>query len=350
MRSSFGSITKLGDGRWQVQWPDGYKPDGKRRRRTKVIRGSRKDAELFLAAKRLESGAPVSSMTLADYAESSYFPGLHVAPKTLQTYMKAWEKWLKPLLGCYVMDDMTPRLIEDRLWEIPTRGAQRNVYALLRQILNDAYASCAISDNPTWRRIRLRPKDKAAKPSYSLADLDTIKDGIRGMRSEPYVLLCLFGGLRREEACALWCDDIERGDGIIYVDVNKTLQRIDGRDVEGRTKTVESTRIVPIAGYAAERIIEIIGIGHVSLERKESRTNPDTVGKRWRYECEKAGLPYVPMKDLRASFASIQSELGTSLAITSRMMGHTVMQTNYAHYQRAQLDAFTDAARRMGDA
>lgn len=350
-RSRFGSIKKLSSDRWEVQWPDGYKDDGKRRRRSKVIRGSRKDAETFLAAKMIENGhTPSSDMTLREYAESVYFPCLHVAPKTVQTYYKAWDKWLSPLLGGYIMGEITPRLIENKLWEIPTRGAQRNVYALLRQILNDAYATSAISDNPTWRRIRLRPKDKKSMPHYSLDELDSVKDGIKGMASEPYVILSLYGGLRREETCALWADDIEFADGIAVVNVYKTLQRIGGRNVEGRTKTVESTRLVPLAGYAADRLREILPSGHVSLEGNKERTNPDTVGRRWKNECAKANIKYVPMKDLRASFATMQSELGTSMAITSRMMGHTVIQTNYSHYQRAELEAFAAAAKRIGDA
>lgn len=71
LRSMFGSITDLGDGRFRVRWPESRGADGKRRQPEKTIRGTRANAERYLAKMRLMlggEGAPFSG-SIRDYWE-----------------------------------------------------------------------------------------------------------------------------------------------------------------------------------------------------------------------------------------------------------------------------------------
>lgn len=93
-RSPFGSIQYLGEDRYRVWWTD----DGKRR--SKVVHGTRDDAELFLATKRLgrEDGAP-DQLWASYYATRVKLTFDTLEPKTVSGYTRVWDVELKDRIG-----------------------------------------------------------------------------------------------------------------------------------------------------------------------------------------------------------------------------------------------------------
>ena len=351
-RSHFGSIQHLGKGRYRISVEGPCASDGRRTRRTKVIRGTRGDAENALAKMRLESGRyEESDITVSGYWDTFYAPTLDsLAPSTASGYRYAYDGLVEPLFGNREMNTIKARDIEAGLAKIEKPGSQRNAYKLMRQMFNGAYRDELIAENPFQRRIRLKRVEAYEPEILLLSDIPAWLKAIRGSKWEPVLLCMLFGGLRREEACALRWSDFEWGVSACAVRIDKTLTSVRGKKVEGRTKTASSTRTVFIGGWPFSRLRELASIGPLCPNSKGEPTEPDRVSREYRKLMERSDAKYVPMKNLRNSYATIMQGLGASDSLISKSLGHTELQTDYAHYFAANAPAHLANAAMLGDA
>lgn len=338
-RRKLGSIKKLGEDRWAVSIES--KRDGKRHRPTVVVRGSERDAELQLARMLADSGKwDGADMTLEEFWNAVYEPSIaHLAPHTQSGYRYAWDGTVRPLFGDRRMSAMKAGDIERGLAAIGAPGTQQNAYKLLRQMFNMAYRDEMIDANPFSRRIRIKRQPAYRPEVLLLDDVPAWLDAIRGSALEPVLLAMLLGGLRREEACALFWEDIEIANGRCAVKVDKALTEVRGTLVEGPTKTAESTRTVFIAGYGAERLSELRGTGPLVPDSNGNRMRPDRMSRLYRKLMDEKGAKYVPMKNLRTSYATIMQGLGASDSLISRALGHTNLRVDYDHYFAANAPA-----------
>lgn len=350
MRSTSGSIVKLDDNRYRVsiELPT---VGGKRKRASKVVRGDRHDAEIELAKLKLSQCRPadVDNMTVGDFWRVVYRPHLaHLKPRTQAGYISDWTRLVEPRFAPDRLDNLTPAYIERRLWEIESPGSQRAAYKLLRQIVNYAYGEQYTDNNPFTRNIHLRPMPRYRIRTYTLDEQRRLVDVMRGEHIEPVVLVMLYGGLRVEEACALYWEDLAFRDGRCYINIDKAYLLVDNKPVEQDTpKTDESGRVAVISGSAAARLDCLrpsltpdMPTPLVS-NRKGERMRPDVIRTRYKTLVRRAGLPVdVPLKNLRHCFASTLNELDIPNAAISQALGHSNLSTAYDHYLAAQIAHF----------
>ena len=86
-----GHIEPRGRGKWFVRWPTGKDAEGKRGQKSKVIRGTRRDAENFLAeqVRQFEQGVEVNAgaQTFGSFLDRWLDDGLtHNRPRTQRGY------------------------------------------------------------------------------------------------------------------------------------------------------------------------------------------------------------------------------------------------------------------------
>lgn len=353
MRAAMGAVQRLGKDHYRVSIEGEPKPDGRRTRKTKTVRGTRSQAEAVLARMKLDEGKEVDArdMTLAEYWEAFYEPTLsRLAPSTRSGYRYAWDGLVEPMFGGRRMSELKARDIERGLLSIEKPGAQRNAFKLMRQMYNEAYRDELVESNPFHRRIRLKRMESYQPEVLLLADVPAWASAVRGSKWEPVLLCMLFGGLRREEACALYWDDLSFDGDACAIRVDKTLTEVRGELVEGPTKTAESTRTVFLGGWPAQRMRELSGAGPLCPDSNGNRTRPDRVSREYRKLMEGSGAKYVPMKNLRNSYATIMQGLGASDSLISKSLGHTNLNVDYAHYFAANAPAHLANARMLGDA
>ena len=125
---------------------------------------------------------------------------------------------------------------------------------------------------------------------------------------------------------------------------------VDGRIVDGPTKTAQSTRTVFMAGYPAQRMIALASYGPLVPDAKGNRMSPNKVSREYGKMMRAKGARYVPMRNLRNSYATIMQGLGASDSLISKSLGHTNLQIDYAHYFAANAPAHMANARMLGDA
>jgi len=351
-RSALGSIQRLGKDLYRVSIEGRPKPDGSRSRPSKVVRGPRSEAEAVLARMKLDTGKlDDCDLTLGEYWRVFYEPTLvSLAPSTQAGYRRAWTRLVEPMLGDRKMSDLKARDIEHAILTIERPGEQRNAFKLLRQMYNEAYRDELVESNPMTRRIRLKRMEAYQPEILLLDDLEAWTEAVAGSPYEPVLLVMLFGGLRREEACALYWEDFEFGIDMCSCRVDKALTEVAGKVHEGPTKTPESTRTVFFGGWAASRLLELSGSGPLVPDANGNRMAPDKISRGYHNLMKGKDAKYVPMRNLRNSYATIMQGLGASDSLISKSLGHTNLKVDYAHYFAANVPAHMANARMLGDA
>lgn len=350
MRSASGSITRIDDARYRVsvELPP---VDGKRRRVSRTVRGTRQDAEIELARLKLEHCKPTnhSNMTVGEFWQVVYLPTLdHLKPRTKSGYVSDYTRLVEPLFSTVELDNLTPSFIERQLWTIESPGSQRAAFKLLRQLVNYAYGEQHTDNNPFLRHIRLKPLPKKPIRTYTVDEQRTLLDAMRGEHIEPVILAMLCGGLRVEEACALYWRDLSFHDSRCYISIDKAYLLVDNKPIEQpTTKTTDSTRTAVISGYAAQRLDAIRADIKPGLStplvsnRKGARMRPDVIRARYNVIVKRAGLPRdIPLKNLRHTFASSLHALDIPDAAISHALGHDNLSTAYNHYLAAEVSQF----------
>lgn len=352
MRAAMGSIQRLGKDHYKVSIESTPKADGKRTRRSKTVRGDRSQAEAVLARMKLEEGKEADSdITLSGYWTAFYEPTLsRLAPHTQAGYKRAWKRLVEPRFGSRRMCDLKARDIERGLLEIDRPGEQRNAFKLMRQMFNEAYRDELVEANPFHRRIRLKRMESYEPSILLLDDVPAWLEAVKGCPYEPVLLCMLFGGMRREEACALYWSDFEFGVGACAARVDKTLVEVGGKLHSGPTKTPDSRRTVFFGGWPAARLLELSGEGPLVPDAKGKRMSPDKMSRGYKKMMESKGAKYVPMRNLRNSYATIMQGLGASDSLISKSLGHTNLQVDYAHYFAVNAPAHMANAAMLGDA
>ena len=346
MRAAMGAIQHLGKNHYRVSIEGKPTEDGRRTRKTKVVRGTRAEAEAVLARMKLDEGKEIDcDLTVSQYWNVFYEPSIKsLAESTISSYKYAYDNHVEPLFGDRKMAELKARDIEQGLLKIERPGSQRNAYKLMRQMFNEAYRDELIETNPMTRRIRLKRMESYQPDILLLDDVLAWLNAIYGAPYEPILLCMLFGGLRREEACALFWEDFEFGVDMCSIRIDKTLTEVRGKVVAGPTKTAESTRTVFIGGVIAKRLLELSGVGPICPDSKGKRMRPDRVSRMYRELMKGKDAKYVPMKNLRNSYATIMQGLGASDSLISKSLGHTNLNIDYAHYFAANAPAHRENA------
>lgn len=223
----------------------------------------------------------------------------------------------------------------------------RNLYNMLHKALKQAVGNQLIFQNPS--EFVVLPK--LCKNSVKVLDIqeqEQLLNACIGERWEIAVQLSLSTGLRIGELLALRQSDIMTADGITYLNVNKSLQRVKDYSgqadsnstvlTESNTKTENSVRQIPLPPFISYILSE-----HLEKQLSESRksygvyldnpyiicneignhVDPSTYRKWFKKVTEKACLTgNVTPHTLRHSFASSALKYGMNLKNISDILGH----------------------------
>ena len=378
--------------RWQVKVFLFRDEHGRKRYRTEVVHGKKRDAEArlleLLQVKSTGSLTPRSRMTLRELAkEWSDHKARDVAPRTLQQYRDALDRYVLPVLGHRKVSDLTLREV-DQLYGLMLAGelpASDGGFGVTGQPLSartvrltHAALSQALSQAVRWGLIQHNPAAEATIPSQRTKEKEVLTRDERARFVEAcrdsfygvFYRLLVDTGLRPGEACALrWTDvDFERG----TITVQRTVtQGKDGEAVLAEPKTAKSRRTVPLLGglrdellrhfeWQRERNLDVIGFVLTNQDGRMLR--PWTFSTRdWERTLKAARITKkISLYSLRHTFATLHVAAGTPLKVVSDLLGHaTIQQTanTYMHGDQAvtvdwmqrfeqQLDRATPAAAR----
>lgn len=328
-------------------------------RRSKTIRGSKRDGDRELARLRVmyerqrEDGP---RPTFSQCWEQWYGPELDerleagtIRRRTVAVYRNQWANHVKPKWGDTLFTDVRPDDYQRWLLE-----HKNNQMARLSNVLVGNLVQCAVKHGVKgiefrMVRYRLPPDDRERRERnatvYSLDQVSSLVESLRGTIMEAPAILCGLGSCRVGEACAPSLDDVSsmevRGMRIALVRIDKQLSE-RGRTMEP-VKNEDSVRTVAIAEPWSLRILEIAernradGLTYLNDNGLCEPVGRAIIAQRWREFFRDGGtdLPYLPMQKLRNSWQTFMRwELGIDGDKIDRMMGHAGGDVRAKYYDR----------------
>ena len=331
MRSNFGHIKQVADGKYRVYWSEGHN------RRSKVIYGSVEDCELFLARRKIEGGAQVpAGVTYRDYWELSVVPTFELLEqRTVYDYGRIWQAELLPRIGAHKVSETSWRYVQTVLAMISAPSVQRHAYRTWKKVCNLAVRDGLLMSNPVCN-IRLKPEQPRQKAIMDKDEVLALMQAATAYKHAYLLALEIGCGLRHEEACAITKADIQDAGQLAIVSVSKALTVAGGKVVMKDTKTAFSRRLVacgePFRSYLLAHMADI-------PDSTAQQSSPVTISRNWLKYCQRNGLQHIPFGQMRTQFSVMHQQAGSVDSLVALAMGHSDGTTRGRHYTQNTLPA-----------
>lgn len=279
-------------------------------------------------------------MLLREFWNGRFWPycTANLRESTCVGYESAWRLHVAPRFGAMQMESISVELVDKWLVGFASSGAARKAWAVLRAILRRAIRWNLLDVDITRRDIQL-----PAKPHYEPVIL-----GIRQQRSllqgfydhplEAWLIVDSCLALRPEEGYGVDWADIDMRSGITHI--QRGVQWVAGHEVVVPPKTELSDRFLPLPRFAVRRLREI---RNGRKGRIIGDLTPPQAARRYASWCKKESLPYVPVQNLRHSWATNALEAGVNIAVVSKFLGHTDIKTTARFYLRPEIASLKEA-------
>ncbi|WP_286960256.1 MULTISPECIES: tyrosine-type recombinase/integrase [Arsenicicoccus] len=265
---------------------------------------------------------------------------LELKPSTLASYKANIERYLKPALGHYRVQELDPDLITHTFTTLASTGGHggkplspRTVEfarAVLRRAMNVAVARRHVEVNPvTGSKIA-----RGAKPEHATwtgAQLQTYLAAIEGQRWAPLWQLTAATGMRRGEVVVLRWQDVDLERGVVHVrraiaaGVVSTPK--NGRD---RKVAIDDRTVAALRAWRKRQAEERLawGAAYVDTDARVftwengAPVQPDWASKGFAASQAGLELPRLTLHELRHTQATVLLRAGTPVHIVSKRLGH----------------------------
>lgn len=255
-----------------------------------------------------------------------------IQPSSARDYRISLNAW-RPFLDGLALSDLTPSLLESALASWLSDGLSPNTalkrHTALSMALRFAVQEKLIERNPLGSVPRPRKDPPQPNPIVGY-DLERLKSLLSSLSLRPWVVavhLCLYAGLRSEEACALKATDIDLSTGLGYV--RRAIGYGDGGAYIAPTKT-RRMRDFPICDQLADVLGRWLGGKNRRgwLLGDSKWLDPRMVGRKWSALCEMEdyiGLAgrKPTLHDLRHTFATACVRANMDVKTLQSILGHS---------------------------
>ncbi len=177
-------------------------------------------------------------------------------PNGTKMYQGIIDVHIAPFFKLMRVADIKPLHVKKFMTERPqlSNSQQTKLLITLNQIMKTAVENGLIAKNPCdgVKAGGALPKEKV--PLTKVQQLMLI-ESVKGTRAELFVLLCLFAGLRREEALGLIWSNVHIDTDTPYIDVRHTVTFDHSRPVHSeQLKTKSAYRSIPVPTILADAL------------------------------------------------------------------------------------------------
>ena len=329
-----GTIVERSPGVWQVQVSLGS-VGGERRRISRTVRGTKKDAQRVLAELTLAPPATSGGRTVAELFDA-WLPVARsrIAPTTARRYEDVIERLIKPQLGGTALDRLSTMQLDAFYARVSSPSTALSCHVVIGVALEQAVR---------WEWIASNVARRASPPKVRKVDISppspaTVKR-ILAVIDDPhfrlFVGLAAVTGARRGELLGLRWQDVSDGRLVIA----QAVANVQGGTILKRPKSGRQ-RVVALDDAWSRRLVEhraeatdacrafgvtLAGTAFVFSREPDASKPwlPDTVTHAFGDACRRAGVAGVRLHDLRHFAATQLLAAGVDVRTVAGRLGHS---------------------------
>lgn len=223
----------------------------------------------------------------------------------------------------------------------------KTVHNQLSALFNHAMKFYGLRENPARQAGNMGKEERKEMLFWTQDEYRKFADSMMDKPQSYYAFEMLYWcGIREGELLALTPADFNLKAGTVTI--NKSYQRIKGRDVITDPKTPKSNRTIQMPDFLVEEIEEYLAMLY-DLGEKERMF---TVTKSYLHHemdrgAKEAGVKRIRIHDLRHSHISLLIEMGFSAVAIADRVGHESIDITY-HYAHLFPSKQTEMAQKLG--
>lgn len=298
-----------------------------------TIKGTKKDAEKFLAEKinEVSNGIFIDSkdMTLESYLDYWYNQSCvnKLSPTTYESYKRNIDVHIVPLLGNIKLKDLKPLHLQSFYTNRLEYGLSKTSVKYLHRILHTA-----LNQATKWQLLSINIANNvdAPKPEKYVAkilkpnEVCKLLNAVKNTNIYLPVLIGISTGMRRGEILGLTWNNIDFENSFIRI-VQTLLPTKNGLQLLP-PKTNTSNRIISIPPTLKNILKEYknkTSCNFVCYNEFGELINPSYLNHKFKQVLEDNNLPLIRFHDLRHSHASLLLSQGVQAKVISERLGHS---------------------------
>lgn len=259
-------------------------------------------------------------------------------PSTILTKKNIYRTHILPFFGKKPVNEI--KASDVRRWQNQLMNSPKGYSKTYLKTINNQL-TCLINYAKRFYDLNTNPCGKAGSIGQAKADemdywtYDEYISFREGVRDKPLSYLCFevlyWTGIREGELLALTSADIDFDNKLI--DINKTYQRLQGKDVITTPKTRKSKRKVPIPDFLCDELREFISTRYMITP--DERLFPITksyLSHEMIRGCKNTGVKKIRIHDIRHSHARLLINQGCDALILADRLGHEKVSTTLNTY------------------
>lgn len=246
-------------------------------------------------------------------------------PNTLRMYRDAYNVHIMNVLGGMPLRSVRPVHIRDVMSKVSDKSEslQHKVLITMRQIFQTAHNNGLIVKDPTVG-IKTTPHATPEKVKYLSAEqVKSLLEAVTDVKARAFIGLCLFCGLRREEALGMQWGDIHDGS----LTVNRALAFVKNQpDPSQELKTKAAHRTIPIPEPLMNILKDTPKSGLYIITKSDGGFMTQMAFRRmWEKVVRSITFPLHPHM-LRHTYATNLYYAGIDLRTAQYLLGHSSIQ------------------------
>lgn len=284
--------------------------------------------------------------------------------RTYNLYLNICDKHIKPVLGDYYIENLTPNIIQDFMIEKIEHGNLNtgkqlssntviSIVSVLKQALKLAY-NLEMVEKDISSKIKLpscKEKEVDAFERIEQKKLESFclnsKENYKG------IIICLYTGIRLGELLALTWDDFDIDKGTLSI--NKTLctLKIENKNTLyiDSPKTNNSKRIIPLPQsliFELEKMKQASTSKYIITTRHNKMVDPRTYQRTFKSILRKCDIKEKNFHSLRHTFATRALETGMDVKTLSDILGHKNSMITLNRYSHSMFDYKMEMMNKLG--
>ncbi len=369
-----GTVNQRYKGSWEIKYYGPSDHNGKQKRISVTVRGTKKDAEKRLREllRTVDEHNHVDKSKLTTSDLMNRFMETHVAHectlRTAQGYRGYIKRYIDPTIGSIPYQELTANQIDQLYLDLGARQLSNTTVLQLHRIMHRAFTWAIKTKVIAWNPVTGSTPPKKRKHQVKVWDIPTIHRFLEVSQDTRFGYVYKFAlstGMRRSEIAGLKWESVDMpvgDDEKGSLSVVSALHRIEGYGlVEAEPKTMSSRRSITLSPKTVDLLRAVRGTqelrriefgplwhnsGFVFTHPDGTPLIPDQITQDFASVIKRFDLPHLTFHGLRHAYATLALKMNIHPKTVSEALGHSKIGITldlYSHVLPGMQDELADA-------